>query len=181
MNIIVNLSNGRNILILLLLFLLFNLVVIPVFYPKFQTLDTLTSYTPEKAHTLNSSYGDQGHQSYVMTELTLDLIYPLISTLLFSFTIFYAFRHGFPGFAWTGQLVLIPFGVLLADYIENICVIFMLLIYPRQIPIVAGISNIFTITKFALSPLELIFLAGLVAWLVRRIRMGLKTDDHAVH
>ena len=181
MNIIANLSNGRNILILLLLFLLFNLVVIPIFYPKFRTLDTLTSYTPEKAYNLISSYGDQGRQSYVLTELTLDLIYPLISALMFSFTIFYAFRHGFPGFEWTGQLALIPLGVLLADYLENICVIFMLLIYPGQIPIVAEISNIFTITKFVLSPLELVFIVGLVGWLVRRIRSGLKTDGHAIH
>jgi hypothetical protein len=181
MNNIIKLASGRNLLILLLLFLLANLVAIPFFYPKFQTLDTLTSYTPEKAYNLISSYGDQGRQSYVMIELTLDLIYPLISALLFSSAIIYAFRHGFPDFAWTGQLALIPFGVMLADYFENVCIIFMLLIYPQKMPIVAGISNVFTVTKLALSPFELIFLVGLAGWLVRRIRIGFKSDIHACH
>ena len=181
MNVLVNLSNGKNILILLMLFLLVNLVAVPVLYPKFQTLDTLTNYTPEKAYNLISSYGNQGRQYYAIIELTLDLIYPLISALLFSLAILYTFRQGFPSFAWTNQLALIPFGVMLADYIENVCVVSMLLSYPRRIPVVAEISNIFTVTKLALTPLELLFLAGLAGWLIRRIRTRRKTQIHARH
>ena len=175
MDIIGNYSNGRNILILLVLFLFAILVVIPALYPAFQTLDTLPGYTPEKAYELISSYGDQGRQSYVITELTLDLIYPLILALLFSAAIFYTFQRGFPGLAWSGRLALIPFAIMLVDYLENACIIFMLRSYPRQIPIVASISNVFTITKLTLTPFELLFLVGLAGWLVRRIRAGHKT------
>ena len=108
MNIFGNLANGCNISILLLLFLLANLVVIPAFYPKFQTLHTLTTYTPEQVYNLITSYGDQGRQSYIMIELTLDLVYPFISALLFSLCILFTLRQGLPSFAWTDQLALIP-------------------------------------------------------------------------
>jgi hypothetical protein len=175
MNVISRAATGRNILLLLLLFLLANLVAIPAFYPKFQTLDTLTTYTPEQAYNLISSYGDQGRQSYMIIELTLDLIYPLITASLFGFVFLYTFRRGFPGSTWTDKLALIPLGVLLADYFENACVIIMLTNYPRQLPFVAWISNIFTITKFALTPFELLFLLGLAGWLVRQLRKGHKT------
>ena len=170
MNFLGGLSNGRNIVFLLILFLLSNFVVIPAIYPKFQTLDTLTTYTPEKAYNLITSYGDQGRHYYALIELTLDLVYPFISALLFSLSILYTFQHGFPSFAWTNRLALIPFGVMLADYLENGCIVIMLLSYPQDLPIVAGLSNIFTITKQALTPFELLFLAGLVGWLVRWIR-----------
>jgi hypothetical protein len=158
-----------------------NLIAIPALYPKFQTLDTLVTYSPEKAYNLISSYGEQGRQYYAMIELTLDLIYPLISALLFSFVTLYTFHHGFPGFPWTDQLALVPFGILLADYLENACIIIMLVSYPRQLSFVAEISNIFTVIKLALTPFELFFLAGLIGWLIRRIRSGRKTELHARH
>lgn len=181
MKIIVSLSNGRNILILLLLFLLANMIVIPALYPKFQTLDTLATYSPEKANNLISSYGEQGRQYYAAIELTLDLIYPFISALLFSLVILYSFRHGLPDFPWTNYLALVPFGVLLADYFENACIIIMLLSYPRQLSFVGEISNIFTVIKFTLTPFELVFLVGLVGWLIRGIRSVRKPELHARH
>ena len=87
MNTLRRLARGRNILVLLVLFLFINLVVIPAVYPTFQTLDTLTSYTPSEAYTYLSSYGDQGRQHYLLVELTLDVVYPFISALLFSLLI----------------------------------------------------------------------------------------------
>ncbi|MGA2505377.1 MAG: hypothetical protein ABSG01_14940 [Anaerolineales bacterium] len=40
------LTNVKIILLLLLLFLLTNYVIVPAIYPKIQTLDILSSYTP---------------------------------------------------------------------------------------------------------------------------------------
>jgi hypothetical protein len=171
MNLLIKLATGRNILLLIILFLLANFVIIPFIYPTFQTLDTLPSYTPQKAYELISSYGDQGRQTYIVTELTLDLIYPFISALLFSLLILYTFQRGFPGKAWLHRFAWIPFGVMIADYLENICVVIMLLSYPRELPTLAQISNLFTIIKFALTPFELVFLVGLIGWLTRTIRV----------
>jgi hypothetical protein len=164
------LANGKIILFLLLLFLLANLVIVPAIYPKFQTLDTLLSYSPKRAYELISSYGEQGRQYYAVIEATLDVLYPLITALMFSLLILYTFKRGFPNNNWVSYLSLAPYAILLADYLENVCVVTMLLGYPRELVSVAKISNFFTITKFALTPLQLLFIVGLVGWLIRVIR-----------
>lgn len=164
------LANGKIILLLLFLFLLANLVIIPAIYPKFQTLDTSLSYTPNKAYELISSYGEQGRPYYAVIEVTLDLLYPFLTALMFSLMILYTFKHAFPGNNWVLYLSLAPYAVLLADYLENACLVIMLLIYPREMISLAQISNFFTLTKFVLTPLQLLFIVGLVGWLVREIR-----------
>jgi hypothetical protein len=170
MNTLARWATGRNIILLLVLFLLINLVIVPAFYPKFQTLDTLSSYTPKEAYQYISSYGDQGRRAYVVIEMTLDLVYPFVSALLFSLAILYTFKRGFPTHVWSHKLALIPFGVMLADYLENACVVTMLISYPHQLISVAAASNIFTVAKFVLSPFELIFIVGLLGWLVQSLR-----------
>lgn len=163
------LSNGKIIFFLLFLFLSANFIVIQAIYPKFQTLDTLSSYTPEKAFELISSYGEQGRQYYAVIELTLDLVYPLVTALMFGLIIFYTFKRAFPDHNWLLYLSLTPYAALLADYLENICIVTMLLIHPRESAPLAQISNFFTIAKFALAPLQLLFVAGLIGWLFSAI------------
>ena len=164
------LANGKIILLLLSLFLLANVVVVPAIYPKFQTLDTLPSYTPHKAYELISSYGEQGRQYYIVIEATLDLLYPFVTALMFSLMIFYTFKRAFPGKTWGLYFALAPYTLLLADYLENVCVVIMLLGFPRELISVAQISNVCTITKFALTPVQLLFIIGLIGWLIRVIR-----------
>jgi hypothetical protein len=167
-------ATGKNILILLALFLLANFLVVPLVYPRFQTLDMLNGYTPSQAYQLISSYGEQGRQTYAIIEATLDLVYPFISALMFSLLILYSFQRGYPNLKWTGWLALLPFAVMVSDYLENTCVIILLLEYPRKLIAVAQIANIFTTAKMVLSPLELIFIFGLVGWLIRAIWMKQK-------
>ena len=164
------LAKGKVILFLLFLFLLANFVVIQLIYPKFQTLDTLSSYTPDEAFRLISSYGEQGRQYYAVIEATLDLVYPLVTALLFSLIIFYTFKRAFPNHSWALYFSLAPYTVLLADYLENTCVVFMLLTYPRESALAARLSNFFTVAKFSLAPLQLIFVVGLIGWLFQAIR-----------
>jgi hypothetical protein len=163
-------ATGRNVLVLLAVFLLFNFVVIPALYPKFTTLDTLPSYTPEQAYQHLESYGSEGRQQYLIIELTLDLIYPLTNALFFSLLIIYSFQRGFPAHPWTRWLALIPLAELAVDYLENASVVSMLLRYPERMPAIAAASNVFTIAKFSLTAPELIFVVGLGAWLIRSVR-----------
>jgi hypothetical protein len=163
-------ANGRNILILLVVFLLFNFWIIPTFYPKFQTLDTLTSYTPEKAYSLISSYGEVGRQQYALAEVTIDLVYPLATALLFILAIIYTFRKAFPKHEAWQNIALVPLGILAADYLENICVLTMLLSYPKDLPVVAQVSNVFTFIKLALTPFELLVFVGLIGWAIQAVR-----------
>ena len=175
MNKYAKLADGRLILLLLFLFFLTNFVIVPAIYPKFQTLDTLSSYTPQKAYDLVTSYGEQGRQSYAIIEVTLDLAYPLITALLFSLIILYTFKRAFPGIEWVQYVSWAPLVAMLADYLENACVVTMLLSYPRQLDGVARLANFFTVAKFDLSPLQLLFIIGLIGWLIRAIRTRRKT------
>ena len=174
------LANGKIILLLLFLFLLANFVIIPAVYPKFQTLDTLSSYTPKEAYDLISSYGEQGRESYIAVEVTLDLLYPFVTALMFSLMTFYTFRRAFPSKHRVVYFAFASYSVLLADYLENVCIVFMLLSYPREVLTIAKIANFFTITKFVLTPLQLLFIVGLVGWLIRVIRSR-SSGESAVH
>lgn len=164
------LANGKVILLLLFLFLLANFFVIQAIYPNFQTLDTLSSYTPDHAFQLISSYGEQGRQYYAVIEVTLDLIYPIVTALMFSLIIFYTFKRAFPSNKWILYLSLAPYTVLMADLLENVCIVSLLLIYPQKSVLLAQISNFFTIVKFSLAPLQLLFVIGVIGWLVQTIR-----------
>jgi len=175
MKLLIRSATGKNILILLALFLLANFVVVPLIYPKFQTLDTLNGYTPSQAYQLISSYGGQGRQSYAIIEATLDLAYPFISALLFSLLILFSFQRGFPNQKWAYWLGLLPFAVMAFDYLENICVLVLLLEFPRELITVARIANFFTTAKQVLTPFELLFLLGFVGWLIRIIWIKRKT------
>jgi hypothetical protein len=163
------LADGRVILLLLFLYLLTNFVIVPAIYPKFQTLDTLSSYTPHKAYDLISSYGEQGRQSYTIIELTLDLVYPLITAMMFSLMILYTFKRAFPGVEWVQYVSFAPYVVMVSDYLENVFVVTMLLSYPRDLVGISQIANFFTVAKFVLSPLQLLFMVGLIGWLIRII------------
>jgi hypothetical protein len=181
MNLLTRLATGRNILILLLIFLLFNLVLIPRFYPAFQTLDTLPSYTPAQAYQLLDSYGDAGRSAYLATELTLDLVYPPATALLFSLLIVYTFQRAFPRTPSLIFLGLIPFLVLVGDYMENVLIILMLLRHPVQLTAIARLAGYFTRMKFIFTPFELIFIIGLGGWLVQTIRSWRNIASHAGH
>ena len=137
------LATGKNILILLAVFLLANFVVVPLVYPKFQTLDMMNGYTPAQANQLIASYGQQGRQSYAVVEATLDLAYPFVSGMLFSLLILYSFQRGFPNQRWAQFLALLPFAVMLSDYLENVCVLILLLGYPRELAAVARVAIFF--------------------------------------
>jgi len=168
------LATGKNILILLGLFLLVNFVLVPLVYPRFETLDMSSGYTPDQAYKMISSYGVQGRQTYAIIEMTLDLAYPFISGLLFSLLILYSFQRGFPDQKWMQLLAWLPFGVMLSDYLENACILILLWGYPRELAAVAQIADFFTLAKLYLSPFELVFVLGLINWLFRIIWMKLR-------
>jgi hypothetical protein len=165
----IKLANGKVILLLLFLFLLTNFVIVPAVYPKFQTLDTLSSYTPGKAYELISSYGEQGRKYYAGIEASLDVFYPFITALMFSLMTLYTFRHAFPNKHRVLYIAFTSYVVMLADYLENICILFLLIGYPREMFTIARAANFFTMTKFILTPMQLLCIVGLAGWLIREI------------
>jgi hypothetical protein len=160
------LATGRLVILFVFLVIAVNAFVLPVIYPSFETLDMQSSYSPEKAYQLIDSYGQAGRQYYVLIELTLDVIYPILSALMISSIIIFFFRRVFPLDSFWQKLPLLGPIVMIVDYLENTSIVTMLLAYPRQLDFVAQAANVFTVAKFALSYLALILiLIGLLGWL----------------
>lgn len=173
------LATGWWILVFLLLVIAINAYVLPAIYPP-DTLDIQSSYSPEKAYQLISSYGEQGRQYYALIELTLDLIYPILAALMFSTLTIYFFRRVFPLNSFWQKLPLLGPIVMIVDYLENASIVMMLLSYPRRLDIVAQAANVFTVTKSILTWPELILiLIGLLGWVGKTIytKIGRHTGE----
>jgi len=168
-------ATGKLVILFLFAVIAINVFALPVIYPRFETLDLQPSYSPAKAYNLITSYGEEGRQYYALIELTLDLVYPILSALLFSSLTIYTFRRLFPLNSFWQKLPLLGLIVMAVDYLENTGIVVMLLNYPRRLEVVAQAANIFTVTKFALSQIELILMAvGLLGWLGKTAYTGLR-------
>ncbi len=169
LNLLTKWATGKNILLLFVLLIVINVWVLPAIYPQFDTLDFQSSYTPDGAYNLISSYGQAGRQYYAVVELTLDVVYPIISALFFSLFTVYTFRRIFPLHSWLQWLPLLGFIVMGADYMENACIVTMLLSFPQRLDAVAQAGNLFTVTKFTLSYVELVLMTiGLIGIIVKQ-------------
>lgn len=170
-------ATGKWVIVFLFLVIAINAFALPVIYPRFETLDLQSSYSPERAYQLIASYGEEGRQYYTLIELTLDAIYPLLSALMFSSLTIFLFRRVFPLNSFWQKLPLLGLIVMLVDYLENTGIVVMLLSYPRRLDLVAQAANMFTVAKFGLSQLELILIViGLVSWLGKTVYTRLKTS-----
>lgn len=171
------LSTGRLIILFILLMMAGDWFLLPAVYPSFETLDLQSSYSPEQAYQFIESYGEEGRQYYAIIELTLDLVYPILSALFFSTLTIYFFRRVFPLSSFWQKLPLLGPIVMVVDYLENAAIVTMLLNYPSRLDLVAQAANLFTVAKFALSGLELILiLVGFIGWLGKTVYTLVKKD-----
>lgn len=127
------------------------------------SIDLLLFYTPVQVYSMVASYGDAGRAMYRAHELTIDVIYPVVYTLLFALLITWLFRRGFAPGSRMQKLNVVPFGAFLFDMLENVCIVLMLSIHPAQPAALAWIGALITFVKwlFAIATILLI-LTGLV-------------------
>jgi hypothetical protein len=171
------LANWKTIVILILIALPFNLVIFPMRSARLKELskkdnpilDVMFAYTPAQVYELVPAYGEQGRQLYAMTELTADLVYPIIYNLLLSVLMAIVFRTAFSSGSKLHRLPLLPLASWLADYLENVGITIMLLSYPQELDAVAGATSFFSTAKWAVGSASVIMIAiGLVALLVKK-------------
>lgn len=171
------LATGRLVILFVFLVIAVNAFVLPVIYPRFETLDMQASSSPYEAYQRIASYGEDGRQYYALIELTLDLIYPILSALMFTSLTIFLFRGVFPLDSFWQKLPLLGPVVMWVDYLENASVVTMLLSYPRRLDLLAQAATMFTDAKIVLSDLELILiLVGLLGWLGKTIYTRIKKD-----
>lgn len=125
--------------------------------------------SPETTYTLLSNYGETGRRATIVVHLLFDLIYPVSYALFFSISLTLTWQRMLrPTSPWRWFPIL-PWLAGLSDCLENTGIITMALAYPSQLRLVARITGILTLLKFAFFVSSvLLWLVGGVAWLLQR-------------
>ncbi|GAB3505053.1 hypothetical protein GCM10027341_36080 [Spirosoma knui] len=110
-------------------------------------IDLLIGYDPAKIQQMVAAYGPEGRAIYAQGELTADIAYPFIYTLLFCLILSLLFRSRlYTSF----QLInIVPLIALLFDLLENGCIIYLLKAYPTSSDLIASLCSVFTNLKWA--------------------------------
>jgi hypothetical protein len=171
-------ATQRNILLLLAVFFVFNVGLVPVASRHLESLssgvgllDARLAYTPDEAYTSLAAYGEAGRRFYLLTALTLDVLYPVVYTLFFSLTIVFCLRQALPPAHTLQRAALLPWVGMLADLAENAGIVWLLLNYPHRLDGLATLASTFTTIKWLFALAAMVATAGgLVALVVHRSR-----------
>jgi len=132
-------------------------------------LDLKSGLHPGEVYQTVAQYTPQAIHYYRIIELTADVVYPIIYTLLWAVGLFLIFEGGGvkPPF---GKVYLLPFATMLFDYIENIFIVVILSLYPNEYGFLAYACSAFTLLKWvSLLATSLLLLYGLVMLLWKRV------------
>jgi hypothetical protein len=147
------------------LFLVMNLFVLGPIQEQLMALsggvgviDLMAWYSPEEAQQRLNAYGPEGRKLYLMAEWLADFIYPVIYCFFFAGLV-----YRFGGGEWS----LLTVYSAIVDWIENIFISIMLVVYPVFYTGVAQIAAIMTSLKWILAftniMMILVFLFNFVA------------------
>lgn len=154
-------TNIRIIFLLSGLILFINIIIFPIFnIQRDKPLDTRLYYTPEYASDYISQLEGDGKIRSMLMHGTVDLIYPIIYTVLFSCIIFYLKGNR--------KLISLPLLILFVDLLENSSIILALLFSPQS-----RLFKVFIITASISTPLKwgfvLLCFSVIMFLIIRRI------------
>lgn len=164
----------KSLVIFLAIYLLFNGFILKNTENKINQLagkpvgviDLTLGFNPQKTLTMVREYGDEARSYFATTEMTTDLVYPIVYAFLFGIVLTLLYRKS--SYAWVS---IIPFICLLFDYLENINIIILLRSYPQQSATVATICEIIKLMKWiTFGSVIILIIIGLVSLLINRVR-----------
>jgi hypothetical protein len=140
-------------------------------------VDLLFNYSSDQAYQMLKSYNGEGREFYAIIELTADMVYPVIYSLLLSLLIIYLCKKLYMYESITKVAFLFPVVTLIADFFENICITIMLLNYPYKLNTIARAASLFTMMKWVFFMISLVLvLSGFLLLLGRLIKFKYKSS-----
>lgn len=128
-------------------------------------IDLTMGFNPQQTLDMVASYGDAGRSYYAMIELTADAAYPIVYAFLLGIILTLFFRG-----TKYARVHVLPFGILLFDYAENINIVYLLKTYPSQSMVAATLCEVFKLLKWGTLGLVVVtLLVGLVMKFVRKM------------
>ncbi len=133
-----------------------------------QVLDLQFCYSPEKARSIISNYGDEGRGLAIKFGLIADTFYPMAYTFLFTIilTLILKSLSGY-GIIYK-YLHLSPFLILITDYCENISVANLFRTYPNFSDTQVRIASFLTSLKWSLLGVLCVLILCSLIWLLQK-------------
>jgi len=129
-------------------------------------IDLTFGFDPHKTLQMVQDYGDSARAYYARIEMTTDVAYPIIYTLLFGIILSLLYRN--TSYNWLNT---VPFVCLLFDLLENVNIVILLSTFPQQSSVVAILCEIFKLLKwFSFAVVILLVVFGLGARIKSRIK-----------
>jgi hypothetical protein len=156
-----------NIVTLFFLVLVVNVIFARSFAhdPDLSPLDLQFYYTADEAYDLLARFDAHDLQKYLLIELTLDMLYPVIYSLLFSFVLYLLYKNA--------KMAILPFVTAVFDVLENIGIVLLIRNLPSRLDFLASVTAVFTFLKWVTFIIVMaLILVGILKWLVRRYTGG---------
>jgi hypothetical protein len=111
-------------------------------------IDNQFFFTPTQLFEHIRAYGQAGRQIYLFSIAAVDFLYPILYALLFSFLLTLILRAGFAPENPLRRMQLFPFGMLVFNYLENVSIALILLVFPTQPTLLGWIASGTTTLKW---------------------------------
>jgi len=167
-------SNWKSLVAFLAMTMLFNGYILKTAESKIMSLagksvgiiDLTFGFDPQRTLQMVQDYGDSARAYYARTEVTTDVAYPIIYTLLFGIILSLLYRN--TSYGWLNT---VPFACLVFDLLENVNIVILLTSFPQQSTTVAILCETFKLLKWlSFAVVILIVLFGLGARLTGRLK-----------
>lgn len=136
--------------------------------PDIQVLDLQFCYSPEKARSIISDYGEEGRGLAIKFGLIADTVYPMTYTFYFIIILTWILK----GLSVYGirykNLHLFPLLILLVDYLENINLANLFRTYPSFSDVQVHIASFFTSLKWSLVGVLAVLILCALIWLLQK-------------
>jgi len=150
---IIWLSKPSSIALFLGFYLVFVIFMLPKLSGEMQStppIDLAFTYTVNEVYAWIEAYGEDGRHAYMVGEMTIDIIYPIIYTALFIGILGYMTSYKedprLYGIRW---LVITPLAIWFFDLLENTGIVLMLYRFPEQLNNVAVLTSFATTMKWS--------------------------------
>jgi hypothetical protein len=111
-------------------------------------MDLLFFAPPAKMFAMIESYGEYNRIFYRNTELSVDILHPIMYTLALGLFISWLFQRGFKPNSKMQKWNVMPVGAWLFDLFENLGIVTLISTFPAQWTVVAWLTTIFTMVKW---------------------------------
>ena len=128
-----------------------------------------TGYDLDYVNRLFNTLGEKGRESYLYHQIPVDMIYPFLFGISYSLILAYLLNKLGKLNSVFFSVSLLPLLAGMADYLENIGIVVMLTNFPNISSGLAGLTNVFSITKSMTTTLFFIVLIILL------VSLGVKT------